>query len=127
GGSLVWLRAPVLDLRGERAAIVAADATGRSVGHAAYERVYGPRAVLTLDVEDDYWPLGLPEALLFDLCRHAAGGGIAILIARVREPDARLLALLLGQFGAREAPAADGVDLEIATTLSAGAAARGRT
>jgi hypothetical protein len=76
--------------RGERAAILAEDTTGARVGRAEYARVYGPRAVLAVDVEDRFWPLGLPEALVASLCGLAARHGISTLLARVGERDAAL-------------------------------------
>lgn len=114
-GAPLMLRVLALAPRGERVVIVAEDATGEAIGRAEYVRVYGPRAVLTLKVDEPFWCLRLPEALLSNLCRVAADHGISTLLARVREPDARLLALLLEQFDAREAPAGDSLDLEIAT------------
>ena len=115
-GSAVLLRALASDVRGERVAVVADDASTRSVGRAAYTRIYGPRAVLTLEVEEPFWRLGLPEALLAKLCMRAAADGISTLLARVHGLDARVLALLR-EFGAREACAGDAVDLEIATRV----------
>lgn len=57
-------------------------------------RLYGPRAELTLDVDDGFWHRGVPGALLDELVAHAASRGISTLIARVCASDVRLLALL---------------------------------
>ena len=126
-GGRLWLRdgSPVilhvldleLDPRGDRAAIVAADASGRAVGRAAYARVYGPRADIALDVDARWWHGGLPEVLLLSLRDLAAARGITTLLARARGLDDRTRTLLLEQLDAREVPVGDDVDLEIATML----------
>jgi hypothetical protein len=114
-GSTVALRAHAFDVRGERAAIFAHDASGRTVGSAEYARIYGPRAELTLMVDERLWPVELPAVMLAILCRRAADEGITTLLARVHEGEPRLPALLREHFDARESPAGDAVDLAIAT------------
>lgn len=105
------------DPHGDRVAVVAADVSGRAVGRAAYSRVYGPRAELTLAVDRRLWHPGLAETLLLTLVDLAAARGIATLLASRRGLEDRTRALLVERFGARETPAADPVDLEIATHL----------
>jgi hypothetical protein len=114
-GARVLLRALVHDLGAERAAITAADANGRIVGTAAFVRVYGPRAELTLEVDDAWWQPGLPEVLLADLCDLAALSGIATFLARVPPAEIRYRTLLIERFAARDERAGDRVDLAIAT------------
>lgn len=101
---------------GDRAQVVALDAAGRAIGRVAYARVYGPRAVLTIDVDDAYWHRGLPEALLAELCSHACNLGISSFLAHVARADLRLLALLRANFAARErTPDGRYVEVEFAT------------
>jgi GNAT superfamily N-acetyltransferase len=84
---------------GERVAVVA-EVDGRICGNASYVRVYGPRAVLLMDVDDAFWQHGLPGALLIALCARATRLGIATFLVRVCAADIRLLALLREEFGA---------------------------
>lgn len=115
-GTSVWLRhADVAACPGERQEIAALDPHGRRVGVTTYERVYGPRAVVTLAVDDDYWHRGLPEALLTRLSACAALYGISTFIVRVEAWDVRLLALLRRAFGARSRREGSFVDAEFAT------------
>ena len=67
----------------DHVALIADDACGRMIGRAAFQRVYGPRAVLELDVDPALWHLGLPAILLERLCARAARAGIVVFIARV--------------------------------------------
>lgn len=101
-------------------AVAAFDADGRTLGRVEYRRVYGPRAVLTLDIDDAHWHRGLPEMLLADACEHAAADGISTFLMRARAGDVRLLALLREEFAAREVR--DGrfaeVDVELATAAT---------
>jgi acetyltransferase (GNAT) family protein len=83
----------------ERAAIVA-EVDGRVCGHASYVRVYGPRAVLLIDVDDAFWRHGLPGALLVALGVRATRLGIATFLVRVCAANIRLLALLREEFSA---------------------------
>ncbi|MDP2710005.1 MAG: hypothetical protein Q8O56_02180 [Solirubrobacteraceae bacterium] len=114
-GSLVRLAPAALDPVGERARIDARDPSGRTVGRAAYARVYGLRAELSLEVDDARWHAGLPEELLAALCEVAAARGVATLLVRARPSDMRLLALLRNDFGARETSVRGHVELELAT------------
>jgi len=102
----------------ERAAIVAGSGGG-TVGRVAYVRAYGPRAVLTLEVDEAFWQRGLPELLLARLRASAAGVGISTFVMRVRASDVRLLALLREQFAAEEAREGARVDLELPTAAGA--------
>ncbi|MGH2941632.1 MAG: hypothetical protein ACRDLN_02490 [Solirubrobacteraceae bacterium] len=97
------------------AEVVANDLDGRTVARAAYTRVYGPRAVITLDVDDPFWHRGLPETLLADLCLRAARAGISTFLARARASDVRLLAMLRREFSARESRDGQYVDIELST------------
>jgi hypothetical protein len=99
----------------EERAIAAFDADGRSLGRVEYRRVYGPRAALTLDVEDAHWHRGLPATLLADACAQAAAEGISTFLMRARAGDVRLLALLREEFAAREVRDGAFVDVELAT------------
>ena len=114
-GSSVGLAVRGLDTAGEWARILAADAAGRVVGRAAYARVYGPRAELTLVVEDAYWDRGLADALLTALRAHAAEHGIATLLVRVRPSDVRLVALLRRAGAVGETARGGRVDVELPT------------
>lgn len=113
-GTPVWLRStgPATDCD-ERAELLAEDAGGRAVGRVAYRRVYGPRAVLTLEVDDELWPLGLPEALIAGVGPLAATGGISTLLVRIPESDERLLGLLLDEFAARLMRDMQDVEVEV--------------
>ena len=119
-GSAVRLRA-VAGVAGaatgddERAEIVAEDLDGRVLGRAGYARVYGPRAVVTLEVADGLWRGGLPEALLASLCRRAARAGISTLLARVGPRETQLRALLREHLGARVWASGEYVDVELST------------
>lgn len=119
-GSSVRLAVRGLDAAGEWARILAGDATGRVVGRAAYARVYGPRAELTLVVDDAHWDRGLAHALLTTLRAHAAEHGIATLLVRVRPSDVRLLALLRRAGAVGETASGGRIDVELPTGLSAG-------
>jgi hypothetical protein len=100
----------------EGASIVASDAHGGVVGRVAYARVYGPRALVTIEVGDAHWHHGLPGALLARLCAAAARAGISTFLVRVPAADLRLLALLRGPFAARESRDGAIVDAELQTT-----------
>jgi GNAT superfamily N-acetyltransferase len=119
-GSSVRLAVRGMDAAGEWARILASDATGRVVGHAAFARVYGPRAELTLVVDDAYWDRGLADALLTTLRARAAEHGIATLLVRVRAFDVRLLALLRRAGAVGETASGGGVDVELPTGSCAG-------
>ncbi len=127
-GSVVWLRAPgtasggTTGAAGERpsldaadGALEAADDELRRVGWAAYVRVYGPRACLTLEVDGGYWHNGLPELLLSRLCAGAAGVGISRFMARVPASDMPMLALLREAFAAAQTRDGGHVDAEFST------------
>lgn len=127
-GSVVALRlaAPDSDALActeERAELVALDAGGAVAGRAAYARVYGPRAVLSLEIDDTYAHRGLTELLLDELCRHAQRFGISALLARVPASDVTLLALLREQFAARQARDGRHVDVELSCHRPGGPAA----
>ena len=112
-GSRVRLSGRELDAGGDWARILASDAAGRVVGRVAYARVYGPRAELTLGVDDAYWDCGLGEALLARLRANAAQHGIATLLARVRASDVRLLALLRRAGAIGETASGGRIDIEL--------------
>jgi hypothetical protein len=95
--------------------ILACDPSGRSVARATYQRGYGPRAKLVLEVDDAYWHRGLPELVLRKLSEGAARRGISTLVARVRAADLRLLALLREEFAARETRDGAFVEAELET------------
>jgi hypothetical protein len=113
-GSAVWLHAIAPDsVRDERGELAAMDADGRTVGWIAYRRVYGPRAELTLEVDDALWHAGLPEALLGSAGRRADAGGIATFLVSVARSDGRLL-LLLSDGVVRASPTRTGwLDVEL--------------
>ena len=117
-GSAVWLRAVVADADaapGDGATLVAQDAAGRTLGRAAYARLYGPRAELSLDVDAAFWHRGLPALLVDGACASAARFGISTFLARVPAADVRTLALLRERFGARESRDGATVTVELAT------------
>jgi GNAT superfamily N-acetyltransferase len=93
----------------------ACDVADRVVGNAAYERVYGPRAHVTIEVDDAYWQRGLPAALLARLRDAAAGVGISTFVLRTQASDDRLLELLREDFAARSWPDGAVVDIELRT------------
>lgn len=119
-GSSVRLAVRGLDTAGEWACILAADAAGLVVGRAAYARVYGPRAELTLVVDDAYGDRGLADALLTALRARAAEHGIATLLVRVRPSDVRLLALLRRAGAVGETASGGRIDVELPTGRCAG-------
>ena len=114
-GTPVWLRTvdPASPVE-EHAAIVAEEAAGHAVGRVAYRRVYGPRADLTLAVDDELWPCGLAELLIAGIGPIAAVGGISRFLVRVAVFDERLLALLAGELGTRWRREGSYVDVELA-------------
>jgi GNAT superfamily N-acetyltransferase len=117
-GTAVWLRHAEIAARpGQHEEIAALDPHARRVGVTTYERVYGPRALVTLAVDDEYWHRGLPEALLTRLCASAATFGISTFIVRVQASDVRLLGLLRQAFAARWRREGSFVDAEFATSV----------
>ncbi|MEY2514178.1 MAG: hypothetical protein QOJ89_1536 [bacterium] len=114
-GTLVWPRfVQPPSACEERAEIVAVDAARRVAGRAAYRRVYGPRAALSLEVGDAYWRRGLPAALLEQIRALAALGGISTLMLRAPASDACMIALLCDELGARSRDEGQEVDIELA-------------
>jgi GNAT superfamily N-acetyltransferase len=95
----------------ERAAI-AAQAEDRIAGEVSYARVYGPRAEVSIAIDDAFWHRGLPELLLSALGAHAARLGITTFLVRARAGDVRLLALLCERYAARACRDGAYVDLE---------------
>lgn len=110
-GTPAWLRAWA-DAPGEHAEIVADDAGGRVVGRAEYRRVYGPRAALTLMVDDKLLCAGLAEAMIGTISSIAAAAAISKLLMRVPLCDERLVGLLV-DFGARCRRDASYADIEL--------------
>jgi hypothetical protein len=100
---------------GDRAAI-AAVVEGQVVGRASYTRVYGPRAELSLVIDDVHWYGGLPETLLAAISTHAAGFGITTFLMRLCAADVRLLALLREDFAARGRRDSAHVEIEFETS-----------
>jgi hypothetical protein len=113
-GTAVTLRTSEAGTAGDERATISAQAEGRTVGAVSYARVYGPRAVLTIELEDGFWHRGLPELLLTALCARAAQLGIATFLMRVPAGDVRLLALLRERCGARIGRDGAFVDVEFA-------------
>jgi hypothetical protein len=95
--------------------IVVADKHDEEVGRAAYLRLYGRRAAMTLDVVEPFWHRGVPDLLLDALVAHAAREGVTTLLARVRASDVRLLALLRERVHARTTRDGTHVHLEFST------------
>jgi GNAT superfamily N-acetyltransferase len=116
-GGRVWLRATAAPAD-DGAAIAAFDADGRTVGRAAYTRVYGPRADVALELDEAFWHRGLAELLLATLCVRAACVGISTFLARVPASDLRLLALLRTEFSARGSRDGSHVDVDFATAAT---------
>lgn len=121
-GRPAWLRA-CANRPDEHAEIVAADADGRVVGRAEYRRVYGPRAVLTLTVDDELRCPGLAGAMIAAIASIAAAAEISTLLMRVPLSDDRLLALLADEFGARCRRDVSCVDVELDAVATCGTGA----
>jgi GNAT superfamily N-acetyltransferase len=102
----------------DHVALIADDACGRMIGRATFQRVYGPRAVLDLEVEPALWHFGLPALLLEHLCARAARAGIVVFIARVPAAQVELLALLRAEFAARGTCEGAYVDVEFSTSVT---------
>lgn len=120
-GTTVRLAAIDLDLSpcnalDERVVLIADDGRGRVIGRASFSRVYGPRAVLELEVDAALSHLGLPAMLVERLCARAGRAGVTTFVARVPAARVELLALLRGTFGARDVRDGAFVDVEFATS-----------
>jgi GNAT superfamily N-acetyltransferase len=96
-----------------RGAAMAAEIGGRIAGRVIYTRVYGPRAVLSLDVDQAFMHRGLPELLLRTVCRYAARDGITTFLMRLPANEIWLLARLREDFGARWRREGASVDVEL--------------
>jgi len=84
-GACVRLRSSAIASGGvDGAEILATVAGGGHAGRAAYVRLYGPRAEMTLDVVEGFWHRGAPAALLDALVAQAAREGMPALHARCR-------------------------------------------
>jgi hypothetical protein len=94
-------------------AAMAAEVDGRLVGRVIYTRVYGPRAVLSLDVDEEFMQLGLTELLLAAIGELAAKDGIATFLMRLPAKEIWLLARLRADFGARWRRDGSYVDVEL--------------
>ena len=103
----------------ERIAVVA-QVGGHVAGEASYQRIYGPRAVLSLDVDDALWHHGTPQLLIAALAERASLLGIATFLMRVRASNLRLLAMLREDFGARGRRDGGYVELEFPATGRSG-------
>lgn len=95
---------------------VVAQVGGHVAGQASYQRIYGPRAMLSLDVDDAFWRHGTPQLLIAALAERASLLGIGTFRMRVRASDLRLLAMLREDFGARGARDGGYVELEFPAT-----------
>jgi hypothetical protein len=128
-GTAVWLHSLEPEsVRDERAEIAARDGDGRTVGRAGYRRVYGPRAVLTLEADDPLWAAGLPAVLLASAGRCADAGGITTFLIGVSSFDGRLLLLLSGGV-LRPSPSRTAyldIELPVSRSLAADVAPRHR-
>jgi hypothetical protein len=113
-GTPVTLQTSDAAIGGDDRATIAAQAEDHIAGEVSYARVYGPRAMLWIEVEDAFWHRGLPELLLTELCSRAAQLGIATFLVRVPAGDIRLLALLCERFAARSRRDGGHVDVEFA-------------
>ena len=102
----------------DHVALIADDSCGRMIGRATFRRVYGPRAVVELEVEPPLWHFGLPAILLERLCARAARAGIVAFIARVPAAQVELLALLRADFAAHGACSGAYVDVEFSTSVT---------
>lgn len=104
-------------IAGDERAEITAQIAGGVAGKISYARVYGPRAVLCIEVAETYWHRGLPALLLSALCARAAQLGIATFLMRIRADDLRLLALLRERFDARTNRDGAYVDVEFAVPV----------
>ena len=87
------------------------------MGRAEYSSIYGPRAVVTIEIDEAYWHRGLAEVMLASLCVAAARAGISTFLLRADAADMRLIALLGEQFAARASRDGSHVDVEFATSV----------
>ena len=114
-GTPVWLAAAEPDgPAGDRAQLAVTDAGGCVVGRATLRRVYGPRAVLWIEVDEAFWHRGLPGLLVATLRRYASASGISTLLATADVRDVRLIAFLCHELGARAIRDGSRVKLELA-------------
>jgi hypothetical protein len=82
--------------------VLAAELGEHRVGCAVFNRIYGRRAEIVLEVGQDFWHLGLPELLLANLCGRAARAGIGTFLAFLPVSDEQMRILLREQFDAQE-------------------------
>lgn len=106
---------PHAAVSGDERAAVLAQVADRVVGYVSYERVYGPRAELVIDIEEDFWHRGLAEVMICALGARACRLGITTFLVRAHAGDLRLLAMLREHFGALGSRSGGFVELEFAT------------
>jgi GNAT superfamily N-acetyltransferase len=112
-GSTVILRSAWLEDDGDERVRLTAEVEGHHAGRATFQRVYGRRAAVCVDVDAAWMDRGLPALLLYALGAAAARRGIETFLMRVRTSDVRLVALLHDEFGAHGAANGDYIDLEL--------------
>jgi acetate---CoA ligase (ADP-forming) len=87
--------------------LIALDASGAIIGHAACARLYGPRGEVAVEVHERHRHLGLASLLLRRLACEAQRGGIRTLVAEVLPDNYEMLGVFHDEFHA-EAHHADG-------------------
>lgn len=116
-GERLWLwdgtAASVHGRAGHEGATVVAEVDGRPASRVSYTRVYGPRAVLSIEVDAAFGHRGLPELLLGPLGAYAAQAGITTFLMRLPASDVWLLARLREDFAARWRRDGGHVDVEL--------------
>jgi L-amino acid N-acyltransferase YncA len=78
--------------------LVALNAESHVVGHAAYARMYGPRAEVAVEVADDMHHVGLGTRLVTSMAQVAEQHGIAHFVAEVLPENGEMLAVFRDGF-----------------------------
>lgn len=95
--------------------LVALDGELRVVGHAAYARLYGPRAEVAVEVADDMHRLGLGTQLITWLARVAEQHGITHFVADVLAENGEMLAVFHDGFAPIQRRASGVIEIDFPT------------
>ena len=95
--------------------VVAIEATGRIIGHAASCRVYGPRAEVAVEIAETHRHLGLGTILIARIAREAEHCGVRTFFAEVLPENAEMLAVFHDGFDAQQHAVQGEVDIEFPT------------
>lgn len=96
--------------------LLALDATQRIVGHAAYVRMYGPRAEVAVEVADHLHHRGLGTRMVMWLAQVAERHGIRRFIAEVLAENSEMLAVFRDGFAPAQSRAAEIITIEFPTS-----------